>query len=267
MPAPDPRPPGARRIERDPAAAAFRVARAPGAGGPLPPHLDPATAPLRRRYLTELAAWLEAHRDPGRTNRLLDLGCGDLVLAALLDGWATVDGHDPDPRAWPAARAAVGGLALGGELFERLDDVPAGAYDGVVIGSVVQYLPTADAVADLLASATRFLRADAAIGVVATDARAEGSSPLADLRDLLAATVARGGWVGGVHAALAGLRSGREAPRYRVTTEGLVQASATRGVAVVRLPRNLGVFGRRASYLARPATRAVADAGDPGWEA
>jgi SAM-dependent methyltransferase len=92
---------------------------------------------------TALAA-IERHAGPGR---LLDLGCwvGFLVAEAQSRGW-TATGIEPSEFASGFARERLGIDVRTEDLFEA--DLPARAFDAVVLGDVIEHLPDPGAALD-----------------------------------------------------------------------------------------------------------------------
>lgn len=97
---------------------------------------------------------IEAHLAPGGPRRILDLGCwvGFLLAEARERGWETV-GVEPSAWASAYARDRLGLDVRQEELFTA--ELPAGSFDAVVLGDVIEHLPqpgkALDRIAELLA--------------------------------------------------------------------------------------------------------------------
>lgn len=91
----------------------------------------------RLRQHAEVVRWL-ARRRPAR-GRLLDVGCGAGELLVMLrdDGW-TVSGVEPSPAAVGTARTRHQLDVFEGGIDEV--DLPAAAYDAVVLAAVLEHL-------------------------------------------------------------------------------------------------------------------------------
>ncbi len=219
------------------------------------PWLDPGTAPIRERLLVPLRDWLVGRFDgcgtAARPVRLLDFGCGDLLLARMLPPGFVVDGYDLAPEARIAAEATAAPLP-GSEVFGALDDIPEAAYDGVVAASVLQYLPSTDALGELLHRASGWLRPGPRACVVATDVVTGRRALAADVRDLSAELVGEAGLVVGLRALV---RSARRSPRSLLSVEPghLPQISAALGLDAVELAENLSPLRRRTTWVLAPA--------------
>jgi SAM-dependent methyltransferase len=100
----------------------------------LVPRLEEA---YRLRQHAEVVAWLAARR-PAR-GRLLDVGCGagELLAALRNDGWE-VQGLEPSPPGAARGRSRHHLDIVEGTLEEA--DLPAGAYDVVVLSAVLEHL-------------------------------------------------------------------------------------------------------------------------------
>jgi hypothetical protein len=211
------------------------------------PWIDPNTVPVRSAVLAPLVAWIRQNWLDGRSVRLLDYGCGDLLLARLLPPGCTVDGFDTSPVAREAARRASAGHPWVGQVHDDPGEIPDGAYDGVVLSSVLQYLPDTDSVEVLLGDVAGWLRDDEALGAVATDVVVPGSSRLGDLRDLTVHLV-RGH--GPLRAASVLTRSAYRSPGGLLALDDseLRQRARTAGLVTRQLPNNLSPLRSRVSY-------------------
>lgn len=91
----------------------------------------------RLRQHAEVVDWLAARR-PAR-GRLLDVGCGagELLAALRNDGWE-VQGLEPSPPGAARCRSRHHLDIVEGTLEEA--DLPAGAYDMVVLSAVLEHL-------------------------------------------------------------------------------------------------------------------------------
>lgn len=209
--------------------------------------IDPRTEPTRAVHLAPLVAWISRHWLDRTPMRILDLGCGDMLLARLLPGAPMVDGYDPSEHARQAARAALRRAGAAGEVFAAREAVPEGVYDGVVMSSVLQYLPDDAAVEDVLGDVARWLRSDRVAEAVATDVPLPGAGRSRDARDLVVGLSRELGPIG----AIVGLaRAAGRSPGalHSVAEADLAACSAHAGLHAVRLERNLSPFSARASY-------------------
>jgi SAM-dependent methyltransferase len=212
--------------------------------------IDPRTETIRALHLEPLVGWITTRWLGGAPLRLLDLGCGDMLLSRLLPGGHVVDGFDPSEAARDAARAASARAGTPARVFDDRRDVPEGAYDGVVISSVVQYLPDAAALEEMLVEVAAWLRPVADAEAVATDVPLPGGGRLRDARDLLA-DVSRS--LGPADAVGALVRATRRSPGHlRAFSESQVLDCAGHArLGVDRLHRNLSPFSARATYVFR----------------
>lgn len=204
---------------------------------------------MRALHLEPLATWITQHwHRPGRVPRLLDFGCGDLLLADLLGMECVVDGFDINPAAVLAARRARRPKV--GTVMERRSDIPFGAYDGVVLSSMVQYLDGPEALGELLAAVASWLAPDRPLGVVMTDVVTPGGSRGRDAFDLAVDLTRHLGVAG---AARQVVRTARRSPGRLLRLDDAEVAGAAEGAGLVarRLPMNLSPFTRRASYELR----------------
>lgn len=212
---------------------------------------DTDSARYRIEFFRPLGRWLESRRPEARHGRILDFGCGDLLIAAQLDGVWVVDGYDESPTAREAARATQRDLRTGGVVFDRLDDIPTGAYDAVIVNSLFQYVEGPDAARGLFATVGRLLATDAPIGIVVTDAVSDGSNRFADLVDLLRFTFGTCGPRIALVGIVQGIRSGRPSKRHRIAQADLERAAEDVGLRLERLPASLTRFRRRATFVLR----------------
>ena len=213
------------------------------------PWFDPSTEPVRRLHLAPLVEWIRAHWRDGRSPRVLDYGCGDLLLAAMLGPDFVVDGFDIDPAARRAAARRVAG-GQGASVLDDRDMIPPGAYDGVVLSSVVQYLGGPVELEELLGRLSGAL-APAARGVLVTDVVVTGAGRVHDAVDLFREVTSAFGPVAAVRQVLG---SARRSPGRLWAPEPaeLVAACRSAGLVCHRLPANLSSFRRRATYLLHP---------------
>jgi hypothetical protein len=211
------------------------------------PWIDPNTVPVRSAVLAPLVDWIRKNWLDGRPVRLLDYGCGDLLLARLLPSGCTVDGFDSSPAAREAARSASAGNRSAGHVHDDPGEIPEGAYDGVVLSSVLQYLSDAGAVGELIGDVSRWLRDDGALGAVATDVVVPGSSRLPDLLDLSVHLLRSHG---PLRAASVLTRSARRSPRRLLSLDHaeLLEMSLAAGLETQQLEENLSPLGSRSSY-------------------
>jgi hypothetical protein len=210
-----------------------------------------STAAFRMEHSRRLGDWLESRRPESSRGRLLDFGCADLLLGLRLDGIWLVDGYDEWEQARAAGREQQAGLRAPGVVFDRLEDVPRGAYDAVILNSLFQYVPDAAAAEALFAKVAPTLASDASVGIVITDAVSDGANWFVDLRDLLTFCSRTGGLLRGVIGAYQGMRSGKPAKRHRIPQVELEQAASTVGLELTRHPESLTGFSRRATFILR----------------
>jgi SAM-dependent methyltransferase len=209
--------------------------------------IDPDTERVRALHLEPLVDWVTTRWLDGSPRRILDLGCGDMLLARLLPPGSVIDGFDPSDAARAAARAAGERAGTPGRVFDDRREVPEGAYDGVVISSVLQYLPDGTALEQMLAEVREWLRPGADSGAIATDVPLPGAGRWRDGRDLMLHLVRRLGPIGAVRAVA---RATRRSPGdLTAFGEAEVLSRAGRaGLHAERLGANLSPFGARASY-------------------
>lgn len=212
------------------------------------PWLDPATRPARRVVWSPLAGWISDHWDSGgEQRRLLDYGCGDLLSARLLPPTMTIDGYDPAPGARVEARQTLAEIGSAGQVFEHRADVPERVYDGVILGSVLQYLDREadlDGVLEFLAVRLR----RPSLGVIATDVVVGGSSRRRDGIDLVRALRSTLGWPATI-STLA--RTAHQWPHpLTAWTEARIGTAATAaGFRATRLATNLSPLSQRATFV------------------
>lgn len=214
------------------------------------PWIDPSTETVRAIHLAPLVEWIDSRWLGDGGIRILDLGCGDMLLARLLPPGHVVDGYDPDEPARAAARSGGRRAATPGSVFDDSAEIPLGAYDAVVISSVLQYLPGDRALTEMLGGVARWLRPGESLGAVATDVPLPRGGRLGDARDLSKSLVPHLGLFGTLRAVAGAAR--RSPGGLHDFGESDVAACADRaGMAAVRLERNLSPFRSRASYLFR----------------
>lgn len=187
---------------------------------------------------------------------VLDFGCGEALsagrIAARIGHLALSDGSERVRRQLIQRYAGTRNIeVLASADAGRLE---AGAYDLVVVNSVLQYVDEA-AAASLLRSLARTLRPGGRILI--GDILPPGLSPLTDARELIT-FAAREGFL---LAALAGLArtavSDYAKVRARVgltryAPEDLLRLAAASGLVAERLDRNIGHNSHRLAFLARP---------------
>jgi len=205
--------------------------------------LNPRDRRMSEDWIRPLAEWL-ARNLVGHGAAVLDFGCGYFDLGVALAGVAgRVDGYDLNPEAVSVARGRVAAMGSAAVYGER-DEIPASAYDVIVLNSVLQYFPSMAAVEGFLDFAVSRLRAGAG-AVVLADLIPPRYSGFADAADNL------------VHAARRGLarpmlRHLFNAARMpdgmvllRIAPAELERAARSRGFGFERLPRNLTPSKRR----------------------
>lgn len=101
----------------------------------------------QRATARDALAAIERHAGPGA---ILDLGCwvGFLLAEAETRGWAAT-GIEPSEFASEFARERLGLEVLTEDLFAA--SLPAGAFDAVVLGDVIEHLPDPGAALDRIA--------------------------------------------------------------------------------------------------------------------
>ena len=211
------------------------------------PWISERTVAARSVVSASLAGWVAAEWGDG-ARRLLDFGCGDMLLARLLPSGFTVDGYDVSDEARRAARASL--LAADNyrsRVYDRTEDVPDGAYDGIVAHSVVQYLPSTEAFGDLLVQLRGWLRPDP-LGVLVTDAVPAEWSRAQDAWDLTRALVCGVG-LRATASALAGSALRSPSRLLRLDEAEVRHQAALAGMSVRRLDRNLSPISRRATFV------------------
>lgn len=214
---------------------------------PADPWIDPSTDAVRAIHLAPLVEWIDSCWLGRERVRILDLGCGDMLLARLLPPGHVVDGYDTAEPARAAARSAGRRCATSGSVFDDSTEIPPGAYDAVVISSVLQYLPGDRALAEMLGGVSRWLRPGESLGAVATDVPLPRGSRLSDASDLCRTLVPHLGLVGAMRAVVGA--ANRSPGDLRSFAESDVVACAGRaGLQAERLERNLSPFRSRASY-------------------
>lgn len=197
--------------------------------------------------LQPLATWILRSWASTGPVRLLDFGCGDLLLADLLPSDCTVDGFDSDERARAAARHRI--PESRGRIFEHVGDIPPGTYDGVILASVLQYVRTKSQLLEVLIAAARSLHPRGQ-GIIATDVVIGRSRSPRDVGDLVGALVPQIGLVGAataLHATI--LRSPSRAAGCPLAE--FEDAAVLAGLSTTELPANLSPLRTRSSYLLR----------------
>jgi SAM-dependent methyltransferase len=211
------------------------------------PWIDPRTEAVRAIHLAPLVEWIDSRWLGDGDIRILDLGCGDMLLARLLGSGHVVDGYDPAEPARAAARSGGRRAAMTGSVFDDSAEIPLGAYDAVVISSVLQYVPGDRALTEMLSEVAGWLRPDRSLGAIATDVPLPGGSRLSDASDMTRALVPHLGLRGAMRTLLAAAR--RSPGDLHSFGESDVAACAGRaGLEAERLARNLSPFRSRASY-------------------
>jgi len=161
----------------------------------------------------EMREWLQATVERVvelAPRRLLEIGCGTgLLLARLAPGCAACWGSDFSAAALDCARRALAGTEPPVTLLRRTADDLAGLperfFDTVVLNSIVQYFPDLAYLGRVLAGVLRAAAPGARIFVGDVRslpllaafhasvllAQADGATPLSELREQLAARLAR----------------------------------------------------------------------------
>lgn len=211
-------------------------------------------APLAEWIEREWCAPSEAERIP---LRLLDVGCGDLLIARLLSS-CRVDGYDISPDARIAARDMARSQVHTGTVFDRFASIPSAAYDGVILSSILQYVKVSDR-ATMFGEVARCL-APGARGVVLTDVPVRGGSRLSDAVDLFGYLESQLGVVNGLRAVV---RSAVRSPRKVFPASAGELGSSARAVDLElhQLAVNLSPLRHRRSYV---LTSSVSRAPDRG---
>lgn len=90
-------------------------------------------------WARDLVAYLRGRPWLGPDAAVLDYGCGYFdVGGGLADRVRRADGYDPDEGSLAVARGR--GVGPGTTLYSDPADLPRGAYDLIVVNSVIQYL-------------------------------------------------------------------------------------------------------------------------------
>ncbi len=205
-------------------------------------------------------AWSEAFVDrfasahlesvKGRA-RALDFGCGHFETGErLLRYFDRVDGYDVDPGATLAARRAAAPHGNRAFVFDSDDEVPHGAYDLVVVCSVVQYFPDLDTFRDLLRRCRHWVGADGC--VVVADLIPREYSPARDAVDSIRHAI-RGRFLGAMteHIARAAWK-GNPGSFLKVAAHDAAHLATLAGFKVTQAPENLTPSTQRYSLLLSP---------------
>lgn len=211
-------------------------------------HLDPATTDLRARYLSELLSFIELRWGVDEPRRVLDVGCGDLLLARLLPRSWTVDGYDPAAEARAAAARTLRELGASGTVIADPSTLARNRYDLIVVHSVAQYLAGPSELAELLAPLTGALADDPTAGIVLSDLPDHARHRWTDPVDLLGFAARSGRPVHAV-ASVARLGTGRRGPLLVAPPATVRRAATDVGLRCERLERNLSPLRSRSSYL------------------
>ena len=215
------------------------------------PWIDTSTAPARTVVLRPLVDWLRRGWVADQPIRVLDLGCGDLLLASLVPAPWRVDGYDLSLEARQAARRRLHAVpGPSGTVHDEPEAIPEGSYDIVVISSVAQYLPDQESLVALLSRARGWLRSDSEAAVVATDLLTARRRRTSDAIDLVRALTPA---LGLLRTIALIRRSTRHSPAtlLRVDEQALRQQVKGAGLDLHRCRDNLSPLRRRASYELR----------------
>jgi SAM-dependent methyltransferase len=212
-------------------------------------------------YVRSLIAEVAVHRD----QRVLDFGCGFGSAVALLAPLvAEVWWWDPSPSMRSATlrktrhleNARPYDLSALPPLEPRKGSGPSGgAFDLILVNSVVQYMPPAE----MWRWIERFRELLALRGqIVLSDLIPPDHSTLADLLDLLRFGARQGSLPAVLTAALGDVRAYRRtrraAPLERVGVSDLIRRASDLGLEATALPRNLTHLRKRwTAVLRRPA--------------
>lgn len=215
------------------------------------PWTDESTRSLRGVLMQPLVAHATATLAGIDAPRVLDVGCGDLLLARLVPERWRIDGWDPNPNAAAAATRTADDLGDRVRVVE-LDDVDRSSIHLAVLNSVTQYLSGTDELAGLFSRIAPLL-------VDERDGTTPGSVVVTDVVD-----PPRRRWREGLdllwylsrhagpHRALvATLRTADRSPGdlRAFPASDVVGAAATAGLEATRLPTNLTALRTRASYV------------------
>lgn len=208
------------------------------------PWLDRSSDDVRRLHLEPLERWLTENRGDEARTRLLDYGCGDGLLAAMLDDEWVIEGYDPSE---PARRAARSRRSMA-VVHDTLVTVPEGSFDVMILSSVTQYFAGADELGRVIDAAKGWLVPSGL--VVITDVVTVDSSRVRDARDIISGTTRRiGSRAAGVHLLRAALR--RSGPLLQLDLVDIDALAAGAGLTCEVLPQNLSQFSSRRSVVLR----------------
>lgn len=138
-------------------------------------------------WVRPLIQWLVASGLARRDATVLDFGCGYLDAGlGIAPHVAKVDGFDINPQAADVAAQRARALK-DATIFRELARIPAGAYDVVVVNSVIQYLETEAALGQTLKTLRGFLKPNGEVVISDVLPRAY-SAPKDAVRSLVVAT-------------------------------------------------------------------------------
>jgi SAM-dependent methyltransferase len=196
------------------------------------------------RYLTDLP-WLNSH------HRILDYGCGYFDLGmALAPRVGRIDGYDPHPPTLALAKSRASVLP-NVSLHETLNAIPQGTYDLIVVNSVLQYLPSDEAILELFRQFKTWLREGGPQKVLLCDLIPQDySAPRDALRSLQVAVQNR--LLGPMFVHLwKSARKGKQLQLYKLAPERTEELAREAGFHCERLPGNLTPSRQRYTCLLR----------------
>jgi len=225
---------------------------------------DPRMSALWIRPLSRWLADFVTGNSRGDQLRILDYGCGYFDLgkelirltevetnSSRLAPAPRVDGFDPDTAALATTRTALAHAGTAPGLYHSPADLPRGAYDLIVVNSVLQYLDSDKDLADFFVTARALLKPTGRRIVV--------------IADLIPPTYSAG--IDALHSMAHATRHGLAVPMLRhlwqaatkpsglsllrIDRSRLERAARPAGFSIETLPKNLTPSPNRWSAIAR----------------